>query len=355
MIINRYLIREICKPLGVIGTILLIIFASYTAARYLADATQGLLPGHTVLLLILLKAAIALEVLLPTTLYLSVVLALGRLHTDSEMIALSASGIGIARVLKAVVCLSLPLVVLAGSLSLYLRPWAYEKIYWLKAQANAEFDINRLEAKNFYKISQGNYVVFPKVIDRQHDRAEQVFVQSESNNTIQVVNAKQVYQRLDETSGRKVVIFFDGYLYEFPRNEKGGQVTKFDKSTFFLRPIDITPVEYKIKATATSKLARSHSPSDIAELQWRLSVPISTMLLALLGVPLSRTAPRQGKYAKLVTAVVVYAIYYNLSGMAKMWVEQGVIGTIPGIWWVHVLLAGLLLALILPSGLPLRR
>jgi lipopolysaccharide export system permease protein len=160
---------------------------------------------------------------------------------------------------------------------------------------------------------------------------------------------------LDETSGRKVLIFFDGYLYEFPRNGKGGQVTKFDKSTFFLRPSDITPVEYKIKATATSKLARSHNPSDIAELQWRLSIPISTMLLALLGVPLSRTAPRQGKYAKLVTAVVVYAIYYNLSGMAKMWVEQGVIGTIPGIWWVQVLLAGLLLVLILPSGSPLRR
>ena len=355
MIINRYLIREICKPMGVIGAILLIIFASYTAARYLADATQGLLPGHTVLLLILLKAAIALEVLLPTTLYLSVVMALGRLHTDSEIIALSASGVGVTQLLKAVVCLSLPLAVLAGSLSLYLRPWAYEKIYWLKAQANVEFDINRLEAKNFYEISQRNCVVFPNVIDRQQDRAEQVFVQSESNDTIQVVNARQVYQRLDETSGRQVLIFFDGYLYEFPRNEKGGQVTKFEKSTFFLRPLEITPMEHKIKATATSQLARSHSPSDIAELQWRLSVPISTMLLALLGVPLSRTAPRQGKYAKLVTAVVVYAVYYNLSGMAKMWVEQGVIGTIPGIWWVHVLLAGLLLALILPSGLPFRR
>ena len=82
---------------------------------------------------------------------------------------------------------------------------------------------------------------------------------------------------------------------------------------------------------------------------------MSTILLALLGVPLSRTAPRHGKYAKLVTAVLVYAIYYNLSGIAKMWVEQGAIGTIPGIWWVQVLLAGVLLALILPSGLPLRR
>ena len=355
MIINRYLIREICKPLGVIGTILLIIFASYTTARYLADATQGLLPGHTVLLLILLKAAIALEVLLPTTLYLSVVLALGRLHSDSEMIALWASGVGVARVLKAVLCLSLPLVVLAGSLSLYLRPWAYEKIYWLKAQANAEFDMNRLEAKNFYEISQRNCVVFPKVIDHKQDRAGEVFVQIENDDTIQVVNAKQVYQRLDETSARPVLIFLDGYLSEFPRHEEGGQVTKFDSFTFLLRPVDITPLEYKIKATATSQLAQSHSPSDIAELQWRLCVPVSTLLLALLGVPLSRTAPRQGKYAKLVAAVLIYAIYYNLSGMAKMWVEQGVIGTMPGIWWVQVLLASLLLALVLPSRLPLRR
>jgi lipopolysaccharide export system permease protein len=70
---------------------------------------------------------------------------------------------------------------------------------------------------------------------------------------------------------------------------------------------------------------------------------LATVLLALLGVPLSRSSPRQGKYAKLTTAVVIFAIYYNLSALTKKWVEKGVLDTIPGIWWVLLLLAGLLL------------
>jgi lipopolysaccharide export system permease protein len=101
-------------------------------------------------------------------------------------------------------------------------------------------------------------------------------------------------------------------------------------------------------------LARSDKSKDIAELQWRLSTPLSTILLALLGVPLSRASPRQGKYAKVVAAVLVYAVYYNISAMAKTWVEQGVVGSIPGIWWVQIILAGLLLALLFQPTLAFR-
>jgi lipopolysaccharide export system permease protein len=84
----------------------------------------------------------------------------------------------------------------------------------------------------------------------------------------------------------------------------------------------------------------------VAEWQGRLAAPLSSVLLALLGVPLSRTAPRQGKYARIVSGVVIYALYYNLSAMAKSWVETGVAPTVPGIWWVPGLLAGVVLTLL---------
>ncbi|MBT8366090.1 MAG: LptF/LptG family permease, partial [Deltaproteobacteria bacterium] len=84
---------------------------------------------------------------------------------------------------------------------------------------------------------------------------------------------------------------------------------------------------------------------EIAEFQWRLSTPLATILLALLGVPLSRSSPRRGKYAKVTTAVVIFAVYYNLSALTKKWVEKGVLDSIPGIWWIQFLLAGLLLFL----------
>jgi len=85
VIIDRYIIREISRPAVTICTALMGIFGCFIAARYLEDSVQGQLPGSTVILLILLRIAIALEVLLPTTLFLSVMIAFGRLYRDSEM------------------------------------------------------------------------------------------------------------------------------------------------------------------------------------------------------------------------------------------------------------------------------
>jgi lipopolysaccharide export system permease protein len=171
---------------------------------------------------------------------------------------------------------------------------------------------------------------------------------------VQVIYAKEAYQAVDEKSGKEIMVILDGYLYEFPRHGDRGYMMKFEQSTLPLRPEEIEPIGYKRKAAATMDLARSDKSKDIAELQWRLSTPLSTILLALLGVPLSRASPRQGKYAKVVAAVLVYAVYYNISAMAKTWVEQGVVGSIPGIWWVQVLLAGLLLALLFQPTLAFR-
>ncbi len=102
MIIDRYIVREIIKPTVAVCAILVFIFGCYLATGFLMDALSGQLPGTTVIFLILLRIAIALEVLLPTTLYLSVVVALGRLYKDSEMTALFACGVSTGRILRPV-------------------------------------------------------------------------------------------------------------------------------------------------------------------------------------------------------------------------------------------------------------
>ena len=78
-------------------------------------------------------------------------------------------------------------------------------------------------------------------------------------------------------------------------------------------------------------LRLSDAPIDQAEYQWRLSTPVSTMLLALLAVPLGRSRPRQGRFARLTGAVVIYAVYFNLLGIGRTWVEQG---SIDAMWVV---------------------
>jgi lipopolysaccharide export system permease protein len=339
LIIDRYLIREISKPLIAICAFLVVIFASYRAAQYLAEAVAGVIAGKIVLYLVLLKIVIAMEILLPTTLFLSIVLVLGRLYADSEVTALFACGVGIGRIFKAVIYLAVPLALLVVYLSLYVRPWAYQQSYAMIAMAKSALDIGKWKEGNFYKIPGMNRVIYADEINQDEKRAEGVFIQSDQGNEVQVIYAKKVQQYDDERNNRPLLVFQDGYVYKFSRTGEEGYFMKFRQSTMSMDFGQTKPMEYKRKAASTWKLARSSSLEDIAEFQWRVSTPISTLLLALLAIPLSRTAPRKGKYAKLVGAVLILAVYYNTSAMAKDWVEQGVVGPGVGIWWVVLLLA----------------
>jgi lipopolysaccharide export system permease protein len=334
--------------------VLVTIFAAYSTNRYLADATYGLMSINTVIFLILLKVTIALDVLLPTSLYLSVIVGLGRLYNDSEMTALFASGVSLRQVLAIVFVFSLPVALLGGSLSLALRPWAYERAFGLKAKAKAEFDVTRLKARKFYEIGEGNRVIFVDKIDHTRQRAVGVFMQKDLNDEkdmLEVIYAKEAYQRLDPTTGGQVILFLDACKYQFPRTgEWKVRAMESSQYTLPLWPKEIPPLEYKTKAASTFHLARSEEPSDIAELQWRLSAPISTILLALLAVPLSRTKPREGKHAKVAIAILIYGFYYSICTVAKLGVEQSLIPPLLGIWWVQGLLAGgLLIVLRNPS------
>ncbi|PKL97289.1 MAG: hypothetical protein CVV17_12350, partial [Gammaproteobacteria bacterium HGW-Gammaproteobacteria-7] len=105
------------------------------------------------------------------------------------------------------------------------------------------------------------------------------------------------------------------------------------------------PVSERPKMRPTVELFGSPDPNERAELQWRLSTPVSTLLLALLAIPLSRSKPRAGRYGKLLLALGLYVLYFNLLGMARTWVEQQ---TLASIWWVPGLLAGITVAALTP-------
>ena len=315
----------------------MIIFVSYKSDRYLADVVEGLLPANTVISLLFLKATIALEVLLPITLYLSVVIGLGRLYTDSEMTALFACGVSPKTVLRSVFVFSLLLAVLVGTLSLFVRPWAYEKSYHITTQAENNFDFSQIRSGHFYEKNHGDRVIFVDDHDRSKASNNGVFTLTERDKVVQAILAQRAYQEADHVTGQKTIVFVNGHRYTLSRDGSRDRMIRFGTMTIQLKEKEPKP-EYKRKAAPTLQLAASTDSYDIAEFQWRLSTAVSTVLLGLLGIPLSRASPRQGKYAKLVTAVIIYAVYYNLVAIARNWVEQGVVSPMPGIWWAHTLL-----------------
>jgi lipopolysaccharide export system permease protein len=346
LIINRYLIREIALPLVTVTATLIVIFISYNAARYTADAAAGLLPASTVVQLTLLRSLISIEVLLPVALYLAVVMSMGRLYSDNEMVALHASGFSELRVMRSVLWLSLSVAIIVASLSLVVRPWAYQKSYLLKTEAEAEFNLDRLEAGQFYTAEESGTVIFVERINRQQNRLEQVYFYRFDDQEIHVISAQQAWQPVTDPFAPPVFKFLEGTAYRIDVTGNRDLTVKFKQLTVFLKGDDQELNRYRSKAASTPQLARSNKPGDLAEFQWRLTTPVTTLLLGVLGVPLSRTPPRRGRYAKTVVAVLIFALFYNFSVMARNWVEEGVVGAIPGVWWPDVLLGLLIIALL---------
>ncbi len=343
MIIERYIIREIVKPTVTICTVLVFVFGCYMSTRYGEDAVHGMLPGISVLKLILLRIVIALEVLLPTTLYLSVVIALGRLYRDAELTAMFACGISMARVIKSVFIVSLVSGLIVMCLSLFIRPWAWNQFFEIKAHAEANFDLTRMKSGTFYEISGGERVIFAEKVNQQENVAKRVFIQTKKEDAIQIIYTDQTRQFMDEVTGTPLLSSNEGRLYEFGSHDETDLILAFEQASIHLAPRDDIDREYKVKSVATKMLMDSDDLEEIAELQWRFIAPLSTILLALLAVPLSNSAPRQGKYVKAPVAILVFAVYYNFSALTKKWVAQGVIGTVPGIWWGQILLAALII------------
>jgi lipopolysaccharide export system permease protein len=336
-------------PCLLVAAVLLIIFVGYALSRFLTQADAGLLNTGEVVRLTLLKVLIALEVLLPIALFFGLMLGLGTLHHDSEIVAMQASGISESRMIRPVVTLAIPLALLIAALSIYVRPWAYTQTYQIRSIAEASSDVDRIKAGQFYLTRKETALSDETSSQSEEDQEraifvenifadqalERVFIRTRIGKELQIVSAQTgdfierpgaQYHRLELNNARI-----------FKRVDDGPDLfARIDHFSMNVTNEQPEPPGYKVKSIATAELATSGKPKDRAEYQWRISTPITTLLLALLAVPLSRSKPRQGRFARLLFALVIYAAYYNLMGVSETWVKQQVI---TNIWWAPLLLA----------------
>src|ERR1700722_9217363 len=160
MILRCYLLREILGPFAAVLAVLCVLFMSFGAAGFLSDAVNGLLPTSMIAQVIGLQTLIALEMLIPISLYLSVVMALGRLYVDSEMTALFSLGLTPVRLMGIVLGLSLFMAVIVAGLSVFVRPWAYARAHQLASLAAASLNTQNMQAGTFYGGKNGGRTIF---------------------------------------------------------------------------------------------------------------------------------------------------------------------------------------------------
>jgi len=355
MIIRRYLLGEILRPFAVTLSVLCLLFMGYGAAGFLSDAVNGLLPTSMIVQVIGLQTLIALEMLIPISLYLSVVLALGRLYADSEMTALFALGWTSAGLMGAVFGLSLCTAVIVAGLSLVARPWAYTRSHELASVAAASLNSNNMQAGTFYVTGKGERTIYIQRRDGPGAAAGGVFVQLRlRGGGTRIIYAASIEQ-LSPAPGGPRFHLSGAHVYDIGVDGAASEVglNANDLNLHLVSP-SVRPPDYSAIAASTTHLRSSDSAPDIAEFQWRESTSVTTLLLGMLGVPLSRAHPRGHRNTKVGIALLIYAGYYLLYESARTWVQIGVLPPTPGLWIAPASLALVLIAALLAPQLRLR-
>ena len=334
-ILDRYIFREIAVTWLGVTMVLLMILLTNQFARILGDVAKGKLPKNAAFDVIGLSAAQYLTILVPIGLFLAVMLALGRLYRDSEMPAMMACRVGPSGIYRPLMWLLVPLALGVAWLSIVGTPTALTKISQIAAEAKREADLSSIEPGRFTVIGPHRAVVYGERVSLD-GVMENVFLERRvSGGVVEVVVAKRGEQVESEDPDTRLLVLHEGRRYEGVPGTASFRVVEFVEHGIPYQLPSLRESNPKPRAMTFGRLRASSEPEHIAEMQWRLSVPIATVLLALLAVPLARSRPREGRYGRIAIGMLVFIIYLNLLSAAKAWTEEGTISPLLGLWWVH--------------------
>jgi lipopolysaccharide export system permease protein len=353
LIISRYLTREVIKAMLAVTLVLLLAFLSQQIVRYLNYVAVGKIPTNVLLQLVSFEIPYLLALLLPLGLYLGILIAYGRFYVDNEMIILQMAGYSQQRLLKLTFLIGLAIGAIVLYLMLSVNPLISEKRQQLMDSDEAtEHLIQTMMPGHFRVSADGQHVMYVEKLSTDRTRAQNVFLAEQKAPSTSggqpawmLVFANEGYQEKAQRPGEQFFVTTEGYRYEGVPGQSDYKITQFRKYAVRLSQNNVHPTHEADEILTTAALWQSYdNPGHAAEFQWRFSMGILTVLLALLAVPLSAIRPRHGRYIGLLPAVLVYVVYINLLFMAERWVQLGTVSIGLGMWWVHVFMLLLVMA-----------
>lgn len=340
MILQRYLYREIFQKFIAVAGMLLLIFISKYYIEYLADAAAGKISSHLVFEMLSLKIISVLPRMLPIALFLGVILAFARLNRDNELVIYHVSGAGVLFHLATAMRFALVFLFFFALITLFLAPWSEYKIGNIKEQARQDSDITGLSAGRFKEFSKGDRVVYMEKLSADKQSMENVFLQVRQNDRLGVLTSDRSRFHYDPESGHRYIVFEDGKRYVGSPGSLDYEITEYDAYAVLIETSGVQALTRSLDATDTTVLIRSRSPAHKAELQWRISLLILTMVLVACGVLLNNFARGDRQYMLIFIGILIYFIYSNLLGISKTLLKRDAISPWLGLWWVHVLIIG---------------
>jgi len=292
------------------------------------------------------------SLILSLSLFLATILTISQLYKNSEAVVMNSLGLNDKHFIFFIQPLVILSFIIIFFLTIYAVPWANQQKNIREEETSNASEFSFITEGEFEVFKQGKIIFYASeskslnTIGEQN--MEEIFIYVFDKENPVIVLASKATKYIDSVSDSIYLRLEDGVRYQGIPSKDNINILNFD-----LYDLEIVSGELqnsvaiytKIEGKSTLDLIKEGDLYAKAELQWRLSQPITVLILSVIGVFLGKVSLRGGKGVNLLIGVMVFMFYYNGLLVAKSAIELGQMNPIIGLWGVHFLMVVFLLLL----------
>lgn len=324
--------------LCVVFAILIFIGVGFRLTGYLQEAANGRFDAEVLWTLIALRLPEFVQIVLPFSLFLAIVVTLGRVHADQEFVVLVSGGMGPVRMINWLLGIVVPCSIVVGVLSLQVTPRASASVIELVADQAITSEISAIVPGEFRMFSSGRRTIYAEAINRETRTLSGLFFveTNESKSTVVVAETAQI--RIGTLPGERLLVLANGRRYEGIPGHRSYRIVGFEELAIRLELEEALPMDLELESRPTWDLDLGKS-DDAQELHWRIALPIVTLIGCLFAYGICRTKPRSGRFGQIVPGILAFVVYYVLLVVARQGMAQSSLLNTLGLWPVHAFVA----------------
>ncbi|BBB24162.1 lipopolysaccharide export system permease protein [Isorropodon fossajaponicum endosymbiont JTNG4] len=342
-ILARYLMRNVLVLLSAVFIVIALVVFGNQLVLVIKESLKEGIPVADLLPLVGFNMIRDVALILSLSLLLAIILSISKLYKDSEAIVMNSLGLGDKYFMIFIQPLVIFVFIFVLLLTTVVVPWSKQQRGLIMERSENASEFSFIKESEFQEFKNGDIVFYAsKVSDADNAKEqnmEEIFIYTLVNNEPVITLAKQAQKYTNLNTNSVYLRLKNGTRYHGFPSDKNKKILNF--KLYDLQIIDgevqktISTVT-KVESKSTFELLFSNKLTEIAEFQWRISQPLSILILSVLGVLLGKTSPRSGKNLGVLVGVVAFIVYNNVLLIAKSALERGEFLPIIGLWWVHL-------------------
>ncbi len=344
---KRSVVSEITSHAGVVFSTLVVVWLSVLLVRLLGEAAGGSIGADVVVGLAAFSTVTALPTIMAVALFIAVLTTVTRNYRESEMVVWFASGLSLADWLRPVLRVAVPTAIMVAVLTLVASPWAYRQIGAYRERFAQRSDLSKVTAGQFAESDRGKRVFFADDPAKPSDELGNVFARAIDPEWHSLLTASSAHTET-MPNGDRFLVLGEGHRYDLKPGTPEVRLVDFERYGIRLESkAGIDPAadaraaaERSSKARTTMQLVADNTDNSWSQVMWRIAMPLATLNLALLAIPLGAVNPRLGRSGDLLMAGLIALLYMNLINLSRAWINDGKISFGIGVWVIHAIVAG---------------